>query len=102
MINLKHYTFYGPYTTTDSFEHRAGVYAILDCKNGNNYSVLDVGESFDVKSRVDNHDREQCWVNNRYGVICYAVLYTPNLGENGRRVIEKELRGYYCPVCGVI
>jgi len=99
-IKIGKYTFNGPYTSTANLEDRSGVYAILCQKEGNNYNVVDVGESATVKSRVDRHDRKDCWKRNCNSTLAVAVYYTPNLQQPGRMAIEEELRKQYDPPCG--
>lgn len=98
-IKIGKYNFNGPYRSTDYLKDRSGVYAIL-CGNGNRYSLVDVGESATVKSRVEDHDRKHCWTNHCNSNLAVAVLYTPNLHQSGRRKIEQELRNLYDPPCG--
>jgi hypothetical protein len=94
------YTFDGPYSSTQSLEDRSGLYAIISARSTNNY-LVDVGESSEVKSRVENHDRKNCWNRNlNGGSLKYAVLYTPNLRQEGRRVIEDDIRDNYDLPCG--
>lgn len=45
------------------------------CKSGETWTVLDVGESHDVKKRVLNHERENCWKQHCKGVIYYSATY---------------------------
>ena|SRR3989338_20821 len=101
MVTIGRYNFEGPYASTSSLQDRAGVYAILDDRNGTSY-VIDVVESATVKSRIENgHERENCWTKNRIGTLKVAVLYTPGSQQAGRMQIEQELREQYSPVCGV-
>lgn len=96
----KKYTFNGPYSSNHSLEDRSGVYAIISARNSNNY-LVDVGESSEVKSRVENHDRKNCWNRNlNGGTLKYAVLYTPNLRQEGRRAIEDDIRDHNNLPCG--
>jgi hypothetical protein len=99
MISLKKYNFEGPYRSTSQLQDRQGIYAILNFSNSR-YLVVDIGESRKVKTRIDYHDRQSCWTQNSNGTLCVAVMYTPNLNDNQRRLIEQELRGYYKPTCG--
>ncbi len=102
-ITLAGYQFSGPYRTTSSLEDRSGVYAILTPTTANNYKVVDVGESAQIKSRVENHDRRACWLRNANpGGIYYAVRYTPGMQQPGRKAIEKKVRDTYKPPCGVL
>jgi len=99
-ITIGRYAFEGPYTSTGYLEDKSGVYAILSSKSGSN-SLIDVGESATVKTRVESHDRSDCWRRNSNGrQLAYAVLYTPNLQEAGRRQIEQEIRNQYRIPCG--
>ena len=100
MIQIGKYSFEGPYTSAELLQDRAGVYAILDGR-ATEIIVVDVGESSEVKSRVDGHDRKTCWNKNRLGTLKVAVLYTPGMGQYGRMLIEQEIRNQYNPACGV-
>ncbi len=93
------YTFEGAWTDPNSLESRSGIYVIW-CKTGESWKVLDVGESNDVKNRVLNHDREDCWERNCSGTIYYSAMYTPNLQQEGRRKIEQVIRAATNPPCG--
>lgn len=94
------HTFDGPHTTTDPIEDRSGVYAV-HCRIEDKYHLVDVGESAQVKSRLDTHDRKDCWKDNcQRGTLTYSALYTPNLQQPGRKEIEQKLRDQYSPECG--
>ena len=93
------YEFDGAYTSPDRLKARAGVYVIW-CKSGDDWTVLDVGEAADVKGRVSNHDRTDCWLRNCSGTIYYSATYTPNLQQAGRMEIEQRIRGLTNPPCG--
>lgn len=94
------YTFEGPYSSTASLENRSGVYAILkDNKAIIKSDVVDIGESAEVRNRVENHDRQDCWKRNA-ATIYYGVLYTPNAQQSGRMEIEQDLRKQIDPPCG--
>ena len=97
MIQIGRYNFEGPYTSTEMLQDRAGIYAILDAQS----TVIDIGESSGVKSRVEGHDRKDCWTKNGIGTLKVAVLYTPYTDQAGRIVIEQELRNQFSPACGV-
>lgn len=98
-ITLGKYQFDGPYDNTASLQDRSGVYVILCHRDKQNF-VIDVGESATVKSRVENHDRKDCWQRNCKGNLTVAVLYTPSLQSAGRVAIEQEIRRQYNPPCG--
>lgn len=98
-ITIGQYTFEGPYDNTGPLEDRSGVYAIL-CVRDNKYRVVDVGESAQVKTRVENHERKACWMRNCSGSLMVAVYYTPHLQSSGRVSVEQEIRAQYNPPCG--
>lgn len=99
-ITVGGYTFDGPYTSTDSIEDRSGVYTI-HCKKDAKYYIVDVGESSEVKSRLENHERSDCWKKEcKLGTLTYSVKYTPNLKQEGRMEIEQKIRGTYDIPCG--
>jgi hypothetical protein len=95
-ITLLHWTFDGPFMTSNFLKDQSGVYVILRSENSS-YSIIDVGESENVKSRVSNHDRFDCWQSNRASHCC--VYYAK---EIERLSIEKEIRNNYPGIpCGL-
>ena len=98
-ITVGRFSFDGPYTSTDSLQDKAGIYAIHCYKDGK-YYLVDVGESATVKSRVENHERKPCWQRNCTGTLTASVYYTPNLHQQGRIQIEQEIRDQFDPPCG--
>jgi len=96
----KDYNFEGPYRLTTSLNDLSGVYAIISARNNGNF-IIDVGESSAVKTRIENHDRKDCWERNRQsGEVKYAVYYTPGLTQEERRKIEKDIRDKNVIPCG--
>jgi hypothetical protein len=98
-ISVGNYSFEGPYASTNSLENKSGVYLIL-CHFNSKYYLIDVGESATVKTRIENHDRSNCWQKNCKGKLIIAVHYTPNKQKAGRIQIEQELRQRYNAKCG--
>ncbi len=93
------YNFEGAFTSCQSLEELPGVYVIW-CKFLENWNVLDVGESDDVRRRVCNHDREDCWKRNCSGTIYFSAMYLPGYTEDERRRIESYIRSQTNPPCG--
>jgi len=87
------YQFEGAYRSPDSLESRPGIYVVW-CEDGGEWTVLYVGESANVKERVANHERADCWRRNcsGSGAIYYSATYTPNLRQATRIEIEREIR----------
>lgn len=100
-IIIANYTFEGPYTSTNDLQDRSGVYVII-CQNNGKYYPIDVGESHEVKTRVEGHDRSSCWKQNCSNMLAATVLYTPHLQQPGRRAIEHEIRNQLDFPCGLI
>lgn len=98
-ITIGRYTFEGPYTNTNSLRDNSGVYAI-HCHYNNAYYLVDVGESATVRTRIDNHDRKDCWTRNCKGVLTVSVLYTTGQQQAGRMAIEQEIRNQFNLPCG--
>jgi hypothetical protein len=98
-ITVGRFNFEGPYTNTNLLRDNSGVYAV-HCHRDNAYFLIDVGESATVKTRVENHDRKDCWAGNCAGALTVSVLYTPGQQQAGRMAIEQELRNQFNPPCG--
>lgn len=98
-LQVRGYQFAGPYPlqATWQLQNASGVYLILT-QNGGPYTVIDVGESADVRTRVTNHDREDSWRRNETNGLYVAVLYCDQWQT---MQIEQELRRSFRPVCGV-
>ncbi|WP_321403877.1 hypothetical protein [Maridesulfovibrio sp.] len=101
-ISIGGFTATGPYTNTEDLQDRSGVYILLTKKNivNNKWKVVDIGESREIRSRVQDHDREECWGWESEGVLDYAVIYTSGKQKAGRMEVEHELRAQYSPPCG--
>jgi len=97
-IKLGKYSFHGPTKSIDEIKERSGVYAIV-CKKDNEFFLLDVGESPKLRTRIENHDKKDCWIKNCNGQLTIYVHYTPFLNQHGRVLIEKELRELFNPGC---
>lgn len=93
------YQFEGAWSDPNNLESRSGVYVIW-CKSGDNWNVIDVGESHNVKERVLNHDRSDCWNRNCRGTLYYSATYTPNQQQAGRMEVEQYIRNQTNPPCG--
>jgi len=81
----------GVWADPAKLEPRSGVYVIW-CKSGAVGSVLDIGESQDVRERVLDHDLRDCWNRNCSGTVHYSAIYTPDLHQPGRKEIEQHIR----------
>jgi len=86
---------YGPYPIeqADKLKNEPGVYTIW-CRD----TLIDVGQSDNVRDRVMSHDRRECWNKNCKGRLEVAATYIKD--EQERRRLEKEIREQYQPPCG--
>ena len=98
-INIEGYEFEGPFNSTDNLKNFSGVYIIHYKNNEGKYIRLDVGESENVKDRIETHDRKNCWSRNANGDITVSAYYC---NENERMRIEKIIRSSSNLSCGEI
>lgn len=90
------YAFEGPYANTGAIRDISGVYVIV-CETPLQNVILDVGESGTLKSRIDYHDRSQCWKRNCQYALKAFILYAP---EQQRIRIESDIRARWNLPCG--
>ena len=95
-IDVDGNSFDGPHPSPDHLDDESGVYTIHDNRDGK-YRLIDVGESDEVKSRVNDHDRSDCWDRESTGTLTYSALY---VDEQERIRIANEIRQQYNPPCG--
>jgi len=98
-VKIGSYSFGGYYSSPSDFEEKAGIYAVF-CRNYEKDVLIDIGESDDIRLRVENNEKSSCWRRTCASALGYVVLYTPDLDEQGRIKIEEEIRDQYNPVCG--
>jgi hypothetical protein len=97
-ITIGNLSFDGPFAGASQLLPRSGVYAILGRgATGGNWIVVDVGESGDVKARVENHDRKPHWQGNGHATLGVAAFYCD---AATRTQVEQALRQQYNPACG--
>lgn len=93
-ITYSGYTFTGPFLITTTFNEVAGVYMITN----SNGTVIDAGETDNLKIRIPSHERQSCWTKNDG-----AKLYFHREDNEDRRLaVERIVRNTANPVCGVI
>jgi hypothetical protein len=92
--------FDGAYLSPDNLQPQAGVYVVWGV-NDKTWTVLDVGESIDVRARLKSHDRKGDWEQCRKGTLYYSATYTPSLSDKERCMLEWSIRHTAGPMCGV-
>ena len=95
----------GPYpiTQADKLKNAPGVYVIW-CRSSSTSSrdtltLIDVGQSDNVRDRVMSHDRKDCWSKHCHQEsLKVAAIYIKD--EQQRLNLEKQIREQYQPPCG--
>ncbi len=88
------YEFHGLFTTTDEIKDSEGVYVIL-CHRNNEHELMDVGESRQLKTCLQNHELKASWLKNCEGEVQTAVYYTDGLSEQERNQIKQTILTEY-------
>ena len=86
------------------FADRAAIYVILCVAKDGTWRVLDVGQSGQVGTRIDNHDRQDCWRHNCPSNNIWVCIYpmpTDQYTETDRLKVERKLRLKFNPPCGL-
>ena len=98
-LTIGGYSFQCVSLSTAEFTDIAAVYVILCVASGGSWTVLDVGQTGELGSRIDNHDRRTCWQRNCASKnIWVCVRSMPNRDDRLR--VEREIRNQYDPPCG--
>lgn len=85
------------------FNDVAAIYVIICVSSGGSWVVIDVGQSGELGSRIDNHDRKSCWERKcKSGNIwvCVYKMPTATYTKADRLALEDRLRGMYTNLCG--
>ena len=97
-IRILNYGFDGPHASSDQLKRRSGIYVIVHRANGQ-WRIIDVGESGNIRVRIENHDRKSCWRKQAGNSYQFAAHYT-TITATARRRIEARIRDEYKPPCG--
>lgn len=85
------------------FSDVAAIYVILCVGVEGKTTVIDVGESGQLGSRINDHDRSDCWDKNCSNKNIWVCVYKTPSSEytaQQRRDLEKNIRDFYKPICG--
>jgi len=96
-IKIGNYNFEGPVIDFMKLRDQSGVYAVLGGAVASPWTVVDVGESAQIRSRLSCHERALCWKRQRHPILAYAAWYCD---ANQRVQVEQEIRTRYMPSCG--
>jgi len=98
-LTIGGYSFQCINLSTAEFTDISAVYVILCVASGGSSTVLDVGQTGELGSRIDSHDRRTCWERNCTSKnIWVCVRSMPNLDDRLR--VERQIRDQYSPLCG--
>lgn len=85
------------------FKDVAAIYVILCVQQGGVWTVLDVGQTGELGTRIDSHDRRACWERNCPGKniwVCVYPMPSSRYTKEDRLEFEQSLRTKYDPSCG--
>lgn len=85
------------------FSDVAAIYVILCVAQDGTWTVLDVGQSGQVGSNIDDHDRKGCWKRhcpNRKVWVCVHRMPRSQYTKQQREQFESAFRTRLNPTCG--
>lgn len=98
-IQIGSYHAEGPFGNVNGLAARSGVYIVLGRASAQSrWQLVDIGESGDIHTRVNNHDRAPDWQRQGHLELAVAAIYAD---ERNRMLIERQLRVQFNPPCGV-
>ncbi len=86
-----------------NFKDIAAIYVIICVAKDGSWTVLDVGQSGEVGTRIDSHDRQTCWSNNcpnKNIWVCVYAMPSSQYSKQDREKFETYLRNELKPPCG--
>ena len=98
-IPIGWFSFDGPFESPDQIEAKAGVFVVLAAAEGGKFTMLEIDQAEDISAGLTTHERKNCWEENKDCGLQYAVMYTPDLSDESRQLIVKEIRMEYVMPC---
>lgn len=93
------YTFEGPFEDAEDVPSVSGVYVVMDRQVGDSYKLLDCGLSDDMRKRLRNHDRSDCWKEHANGQIVFGI-HRYRSKSFCRWLTERVIRATHSLPCG--
>lgn len=87
----------GPHSDPSKLRPSSGVYSVW-CHDGEQWRLIDLGESDDVQRRICFHDRKLQWDMVKTGGLYFAAAYIDDLEQ--ATGVAKDLRERFKPPCG--
>jgi len=88
------YLFEGAFTKYDYLKPELGVYAIW-CRSGVIWTLLDVGETGNIRGCIDNHEHTLIWIrkcSELSGKLYYSATYRPDSTQTDRIGIVEKIK----------
>ena len=95
------YMFEGAFTKVDYLKPDPGVYVIW-CRCGIIWTLLDVGETGNIKERIVNHEHTFFWIrkcSEFSGKLYYSATYRPDSTQADRIDIVETIKALTPPIC---
>jgi len=94
------YSFMGSYPIDEISDVKdwPGLYAVL-CRRNNKHYIMDVGETDNLRSKLEENDRREMWEENCSGDLVVGVKYTMEVHQAERARIEHKIRRRHNPPC---
>jgi hypothetical protein len=75
----------------EGIENCPGLYSVLCCCGGE-HSVIDIGQSDDLRSAVENNSKKEFWHQDCAGTLLILAFCTYDMQESERKRLEHKIR----------
>jgi hypothetical protein len=85
------------------FSDIAAIYIIICVHPDKSWTIIDIGESGELGSRIDDHDRRVCWegkCTSKNIWVCVYQMPTSKYSKKDRLNLEHKLRSQHSNLCG--
>jgi len=93
------FSFDGPFFSVEDIPENGGVYTVLSQPKENQYMMLGVEHSDNMRLSIQSHEKAKCWEENCDGKLCYMIYGSAKMDEDERIKIVKEIRMQYEMPC---
>jgi hypothetical protein len=108
MANTTNLTIDGLYSvcvplSNANFSDVAAIYIIICVNPDGSWTIIDIGQSGELGTRIDLHDRRECWKRKcSTGNIWVCVYPMPanKYSKQERLNLERNLRSQHTNLCG--
>ncbi len=85
------YEFEGPLVNCLKVANTAGIYAVLSFVSNDEFEMLELGESKDLRKLIQNPGKQELWQNRSSGMLTFALHYCPRAGRRRRQEMANEI-----------